>query len=154
MRTGGLLVGVVVMLGLLGCSRETGKPAAEALRLPDGYYGSWELIGTSGGMDGRGLEVGEGVRLVLTREQVAEYHEPGKPTRRERFAVRLDRSIFSAEPVWFLAGEGDTMGGRVIELSADGMQLTLSDNHPDGFNHHYRRLGGPQGTAESAGGTD
>ena len=134
----------VVALTFAACRRDAPEPEGdgsdgpEALRLPETCYGTWELTGTSGGMTGSGYDGPEGIRLILSKDNVAERRAPGQPAARSDFGVRRGRTIFSSEPGWFIDAAGIGLAG-VVEISEDGRSLSISDNHPDGFNRHYRR---------------
>jgi hypothetical protein len=129
------------VFALAACGEKPSAPPDEAvaLRLPDAYYGTWELAGSSGGMDGRGEEVPEGILLVLTKDHVAERHVPGKPVSRCNFTVRRGKTIYDSEPGWFIEAAGIGLSG-VITVTDGGEDLTISDNHYDGFSSHYRRV--------------
>lgn len=139
------IVPFLAALVLLSCGGEapgTGTESPEApapLRLPEAYYGTWELTGSSGGIHGRGDQAPEGVRLVIGADHVAERQAPGKPDVRGAFTVRRGPTIFTTEPGWHIEADDLALSG-VVEVAGDGENLTISENHPDGFNWHYRRV--------------
>ncbi len=64
---------------------------------------------------------------------------PGKPVASSEFTVHRGSTILTAEPGWFIEAPEIGLTG-VVEVSEDGQHLTISDNHYDGFNRHYRRV--------------
>lgn len=141
------------------------RPAAPAnaeVELPK-LYGTWKLMSVSGGMAGQTEDrSGSNTVLVLRPDNTAETLVNGVSTRKVTFKVVMGKSIFATEPVPFLVltdvlkadtqptpSEGDdpripvadaprmAIDGEVIRLADD--TLGLSDNFPDGFNHHYVR---------------
>lgn len=142
MKHGALVTLSLSALLFAACGEKPSAPSPEKkpeLRLPDPYYGTWELAGSSGGMDGRGMEVPKGVLLVLTRDGFAERRTPDRPTVRSEFTVRRGKTIYSSEPGWFIEAPGIGLSG-VITVTDGGKDLTISDNHYDGFSSHYRRV--------------
>jgi hypothetical protein len=107
--------------------------------LPEAYYGTWELAGTSGGLDGMGVPLPEGPRdrVVLTRENIWKQRGPDGSVARP-FTVRKGKTIFSADDQWMVVW-GSGRGELVLQLAADE-QLTVSENVYDGFSSSYRRV--------------
>jgi len=131
----------VSMVCLPACSEGTPPPETKPTiqMLPDEFYGAWERTGTSGGIDGQGVPEAEGARaqIVLERGNVLERQGPQGTTTRERFIVRRQKTIFSAEDRWTIILESGSMV-LVLQLAPDG-SLGMSENVYDGYSSSYRR---------------
>lgn len=108
----------------------------EAASLPDEFYGKWKLKGSSGGMGGGGE--GKPVpdeTLVITKENKVETWKNGKLESTVAFRIGRGKSIFGNDN-WHIARGGfpDVISVR------EGKELTISENHPDGFNWHYEKV--------------
>jgi hypothetical protein len=123
-------------LAAMGCPE--GVASAEA-RLPDEFCGRWRLVGSSGGIHGRGAEVPGDQTMVLGRENVMEIYRAGRLESRSRFSVSRGRSITTGAEAWQITPEPGGMT-RVIRLNADGT-LEIADNVYDGFSDTYRKAG-------------
>lgn len=134
MKTG--IGAAFLALLLAACSAEP------AVTLPDGCYGEWEHLGTSGGIDGRdeAAPKEKRARVTITRDGEMVTRMPDGRTTTRRFTVRRGPSIFSTGEAWLLTFEDSDMD-QVVELAADGATLTLSENVYDGFTYAYRRVG-------------
>jgi hypothetical protein len=133
----------VVFLAACGGERQDSKKGeatpkpAEILKLPAACYGTWALTDSSGGIRGTGEDVPDGVLLIIGEDAI-ERRAPGTPAVRGSFTVSRGRTIFTTEPGWFIESQDLALAG-VVEVSEDGRHLTISQNHYDGFNWHYRR---------------
>ncbi len=108
----------------------------EVASLPDEFYGKWKLKGSSGGMGGGGE--GKPVpdeTLVITKENKVETWKNGKLESTVAFRIGRGKSIFGNDN-WHIARGGfpDVISVR------EGKELTISENHPDGFNWHYEKV--------------
>ncbi len=108
----------------------------EVASLPDEFYGKWRLKGSSGGMggDGDGKPVPDET-IVITKENKIETWKSGKLESTVAFRIGRGKSIFGNDN-WHLARGGfpDVVSVR------EGKELTISENHPDGFNWHYEKV--------------
>lgn len=112
------------------------KGLKEVASLPDEFYGEWRLKGSSGGMggDGEGKPVHD-EKLVITKENKIENWKDGKLESTVAFRIGRGKSIFGNDN-WHIARGRAT---EVVEVH-EGKELTISENHPDGFNWHYERV--------------
>ena len=127
----------LLVVGLLGCAEDSPEPIQT---LPDVFHGTWELLGTSGGLDGEGVPAPEGERsrIVLGPENVIERHGPDGEVTRDPFTVRRGKSIFSRDEQWLLRfAEG--VPDLVVEIYPDGT-LGMSENVYDGYGSSFRRI--------------
>ncbi len=121
----------VVVLCASGCSDSN-------LSLPAGFLGQWYETESGGGLTGEGTgAVASGYIVIQPGGSIDHHAEDGTLVRTTRFALSRGRTIFSTEDLWIL----DPADGvpEVIQLSADGGTLSLSENVYDGFGRTYAR---------------
>lgn len=107
----------------------------EVASLPEEFYGKWKRTGTSGGMGGSGD--GKPVpdeTLVFTKENKLETWKAGKLESTVALRIGRGRSIFGGDNWHIVRGHGT----EVVSVH-EGTKLTISENHPDGFNEHYEK---------------
>jgi Uma2 family endonuclease len=121
----------VAVLWASGCSDS--NPS-----LPAGFLGQWYETESSGGLTGEGTGETPSVYIVIQPGGRIDHHaQDGTLLRTTRFALSHGRTIFSTEDLWIL----DPADGvpEVIQLSADGGTMSLSENVYDGFGRTYAR---------------
>lgn len=105
-------------------------------------FGTWEWVGTSGGItgDSRTPQPEDPVITVrFARGGTAVFSRDGEVAREQRYRLSSEVTIFGPEALPVLYLDDEDMG-RVVRIEDSGTTLTLSDNVYDGFSLHYRRV--------------
>jgi hypothetical protein len=139
MAKAGLLV-LALILGLAACGDDAPTSAPGPLTLPAAFLGSWELVGTSGGIDGKGLPTPAGAkpaRIVIAAKNTFERLAPDGSVSAQRFVVKRGKTIFSADDQWMIV-LADGALELVLQLEPDGT-LSMSENVFDGYGTSYKR---------------
>ena len=123
-----ILVSMLLAMSILGaCSKSSPDLFADV-------YGEWSYVGTGGGHTVVFVpHVGSPRTMLLSKEGDQSFHVEGVWTSfPANYQVR-DSSFFQRANCRFL-------NGQLIEISADGMMLTLVLEGPDGTYGNYQRV--------------
>lgn len=104
--------------------------------------GTWEWVGTSGGIAGDSRLPGPDdprVTVEFFPGGTATFRRDGEVAREQRYRLAREETIFGAgdRPVLYFDAEDL---GRAVHIDEAGRTLTLSDNVYDGFSLEYRRV--------------
>jgi hypothetical protein len=127
-----------VLLSISGCQ---GRAAPERPELP-GLIGTWEWVGTSGGIAGDSRTPRPDDPRITVRFDPAGkalFHSDGEVAREQRYRVSSEITIFGPGELPVLYFDDEELG-RVVGIDGNGAALTLSDNVYDGFSLQYRRV--------------
>ena len=104
--------------------------------------GTWEWVGTSGGIAGDSRLPGPDdprVTVEFSADGTATFRRDGEVARQQRYRLASEGTIFASEDQPVLYFDAEDMG-RVVRIDETGRTLTLSDNVYDGFSLEYRRV--------------
>jgi len=107
-----------------------------------GLFGTWEWVGTSGGIAGDSRSPRpEDPRITVRFDPggTAVFRRDGEVAREQRYRLSSEVTIFGSEELPVLYFDDEDLG-RVVRMEDSGTTLTLSDNVYDGFSLHYRRV--------------
>jgi hypothetical protein len=105
-------------------------------------FGTWEWVGTSGGITGDSRPPQPDDPVIKVRfapDGTAAFSRDGEVAREQRYRLSSEVTIFGPEPLPVLYFDDEDMG-RVVRIEDSGTALTLSDNVHDGFALQYRRV--------------
>jgi hypothetical protein len=147
-----LLTGLLLSLTLLAApSCRPERPDAPSLqpdafkaasRLPPEFYGNWELLESSGGMDGQGERSHSIDRITITVKNTIETYKMDRLVSSVPFTPGKGKSIFTGGDDWVISRDNGS-SIQVVRLWTNGT-LSISDNHPDGYSYSYSRSKGGQ----------
>ena len=137
-RCGIILISIALPAALSGCSGgESDTPGPDGpLVLPEEFYGAWDMIGASGGIDGRSIPAERPTQIVIHQDNRIEVFVSGQLIATQSFEVSRGKSIYSSKLQWFIQRKDDVQP-QVISVASDS--LAISDNVYDGFSTSYRR---------------
>lgn len=102
------------------------------------YLGTWRYVGSSGGMDGRGLDHARVHRIVIRPDRTIEVFDTADGSSRVvRFDAVFGRTI-AGDQAGFLRSGSDVP--EVIRLFGDGQAMALADDHVEGITWHFARI--------------
>lgn len=141
--------GWLALLAAAACVLACGP--ARSSSLPAALLGRWDYVGSSGGLDGRGLgDAATGFVEIGADGTLARYADDGTLVETKRFRAVRGKTLFSADEQWLLTYEVASEGlpdssepaelpADALLLSADGRTLVISENVYDGFSRSYER---------------
>ncbi|MEK6254487.1 MAG: hypothetical protein N2B05_07335 [Gemmatimonadales bacterium] len=105
-------------------------------------FGTWEWVGTSGGITGDSRTPRPDDPAVTVRFDpggTAVFSRDGEVAREQRYRLSSEVTIFGPEELPVLYFDDEDLG-RVVRIEDSATTLTLSDNVYDGFSLQYGRV--------------